>query len=1009
MSEEWGLDMDKSVNNKFFKIDNRTKEDIVKDIKALAESYVPEWIYNLDDPDAGSVIANIYSQMLEDDINKLNLLMYKYQIELMNMIGIKLKQAEPAKCVVTFSLLPMTDEGVYIPQKTKLVADGKDGNKIIFETQNSMYVTGSKITDIYTTSREKGKIINVYNQELQSTQGKSFCLFDYSQEGEQRNEFVFGHDYALNLNTKAVLSVCFSNGKNSIELMQKLSDTNKYEWNYSTANGFVKFDKVEYKDGKILLTKSDNSQKLTLSEDENHTQGDFVSVKQIDNKIFDVLEVNDVKISSCCFDVLPDIVYQDSSQVDVKEFYPFGDKLAVYNECYIASDDVFSKSGAEIVVEFDLSYFKNIIEMNYNENKDYKIIMKKPMVINYDMSEAKAENVVFEYFNGVGWAKLDLDDNYSNLFSGEVLGKTVLKFICPRDIKKIAVNAYERYWIKVRLLKADDCYRVPCSHLVPIIKNLHISYSYKDSGVRPNQVISYSGVTQRDVSDLIKQERSVVIFQPISYDKNSAFIGFDKKFCDGPINIYFDIDGTLKKDGDNIKLEYSCFDDAVGFKQLKIVDQTENFRHSGEIIFLPPHDMAKKNIFNKDRYWIRIVDDKNEFANLKCLKINDIILNTVNVENVETKDPENFYIDKPEPNMKFNLSNKNILYADVFVNEMGSLSIYQMDEMMKENPDDVIAEYDSSGNYFSFFVKWKEVDTFVKSSSFDRHYVLNRLEGVLEFGDSIKGKMPGKQLREAIKVFSVVCNGENGNVDKGAINKIDTMVSFIKGVTNPVSAYVGHDIESVNNALIRGSNIINSYNKLVSERDFERAVMDFSDIINKVKCVASVDEYGESKANVITIAVLTKEFGKNGGAFYSIKDRIKEDLLSKCELCLNKEDLNIVDPMFVALSVDVWIKVNDYNMSFEIKNNILEYLKLFIDPVVGNFHGEGWGIGKLPREVQIYSFLKSKNIGAIIEKIIVTGKMKTMNGQVEKDINQIRYNPFMMGINGDHHVFIDVD
>ena len=934
----------------------------------------------------------------------------------MNMIGIKLKQAEPAKSVVTFSLMATSTDGVYIPQKTKLLANGKDGNKIVFETQNSMYVTNSKIKDIYMTSRTNGKIINVYDYDLQSEQEKSFCLFDYSSKGEQRNELVFGHDYALNLSSKALLSISMSNKKGDNELVSRLCDSAKYEWRYWTPDGFVKFEEVTCKDNKILLQKVQENQtyenhdlQKTLQKSETN-QDSFISVRQIDEKTPDVLKINDIKISSCCFDVLPEIVYQDSSQVNSKEFYPFGDKLAVYNECYIASDNVFSKKGSEITLRFDISYFKNIIEINNSQTQDYKIIMKKPRQVTYDMSETKAENIIFEYYNGIGWAKLDLDSRHDSLFSGEVSGEIVLKFLCPQDIEKVAVNAYEKYWVRIRLLKADDCYRMPCAHLIPIVKNLLISYDYKDNGIRPASILSYSGVAQKRIDDLIgllKKGEGVEIFKPIDYENDCVFIGFDKKFCEGPINIYFDIDGSLKKDKDNIKLEYSCLDSHTGFKSLKFVDKTENFRHSGSIVFLPPYDMVQKNLFNKERYWIKLVDDSNEIAKLSSVKINNIILNTVNVENVETKDPEYFYIDSPVPNMRFSLSNNNILYADVFVNELGDLSIYQMDKMLKENPDSVIAEQDNLGNYISFFVKWKEVENFVESNSDDRHYTLNRLEGVLAFGDAIRGRIPGKQLREAIKVFSVVCNGSNGNVDVGEINKTDMMINFISKVENPVPAYVGNDIENIDKALRRGSNIISSYNRIVSEKDFERAVKDFSDAVDKVKCVALVDEHGNSKPNGITIAVLTKEFKKNSGVFYSIKDKIKENLLKKCEISLKKENLNIIDPILVKLSVDVWINIDDLNMSFEVKNDIIKYLKLFIDPVSGNFHGEGWELGRLPKEVQIYSFLKSKNIDATIEKIIVTGKIKTMSGEVEKDISQIKYNPFMLGVNGEHNVFIE--
>ncbi|MBP0979316.1 MAG: hypothetical protein J6C55_01565 [Oscillospiraceae bacterium] len=1004
-------------NNKFFEIDNRTKNDIITEIKDLAKSYVPEWIYNLDDPDVGSIIASIYAQFLEDDINNLNMLMYKYRIELMNMIGINLKKARPAESVVKFSLLQSADEGAYIPKKTKLVANGKDDSKIIFETKNSVYITNSNICNIYSTSRDLGKIINIFDLESEeSNSKKSFYLFDYSSNGIERNELIIGHRYALNLNKDAVLEIFFDfdfeDNKNN-NIIKNLCDYNKYEWKYlSDNNKYELFKDISFKDNKFILVKDKDSSLVASDNDLMY----YISITQKDNTLSDILKIRDIKISSFCPDILPEIIYQGDYQVNIKEFFPFSDKLNVYNECYIASDDVFSKKDSEVTLKFNLSYFKNLVEMNFKNNQDYKIIMKKPQQQNYDIVDTKVQTVIFEYFNGIGWAKLNLDNNYYNLFSGENSGEVILKFICPSDIEKVSVNAYEKYWIRIRLLKADNCYRVPCYHLVPIINNLRLSYDYQSNGVSPEYLLSYKGVTEELITldssnllDKLNKQESFIIFKPIDYRDNSLFIGFDKKFCDGPISLFFDIEGGFQKQTNNISFEYSSSDTEERFKRLKIIDETENLRHSGCVIFVAPGDMSELNIFNKNRYWLRIVDKENRFKNLKYIKINDIIVNTVKVENIETKDPEVFYIDRAVANMKFNLSSDNILSADVFVNEINDLSIKQMDDMLKQDPDNIIVEYDRSGNYLSFFVKWQEVDNFVKSKPDDRHYMLSRSENIISFGDSIRGRIPSKQLREAIRVFVIVCNGDNANVDIGSINKTDVMINFVNNITNPIPAYSGHDIETTLSALNRGANIISSFGRLVSENDFERAVKDFSDIIDKVKCVACVNEYGEKRPKEITIAVLIRDFQKNSGIFFELKNQIKNNLLEKSEISLREDDLNIIEPVFVELCVDVWVNIKDYNMSFEIKNNILKYLNLFIDPVGGNFYGNGWEIGKIPKEVQIYSFIKSQNIDAVIKKIIVTGKTKDINGVVEKELNQIENNPFIIGINGKHNVYIDFD
>ena len=89
------------------------------------------------------------------------------------------------------------------------------------------------------------------------------------------------------------------------------------------------------------------------------------------------------------------------------------------------------------------------------------------------------------------------------------------------------------------------------------------------------------------------------------------------------------------------------------------------------------------------------------------------------------------------------------------------------------------------------------------------------------------------------------------------------------------------------------------------------------------------------------------------------------------------------------------------------KEDILKYLKLFIDPVSGNFHKRGWEIGELPKEIQIYSFIKSKELDAIINKIIITGKIKNINGIVERELSEMENNPFIIGVNGTHNVFVN--
>ena len=58
------------LNN--LKIDSRTDDDIKKRIAQLAESYVPEWKFDENHPDIGSVIGILYAKQMMDSIDKYN-------------------------------------------------------------------------------------------------------------------------------------------------------------------------------------------------------------------------------------------------------------------------------------------------------------------------------------------------------------------------------------------------------------------------------------------------------------------------------------------------------------------------------------------------------------------------------------------------------------------------------------------------------------------------------------------------------------------------------------------------------------------------------------------------------------------------------------------------------------------------------------------------------------------------------------------------------------------------
>ena len=73
-----------------WKIDKRSREDLENRIEELASSYVPEWHFDRENPDIGSVIAKIFADQMAGNLQRYNQVLEKYHTEFVNMLGISL-------------------------------------------------------------------------------------------------------------------------------------------------------------------------------------------------------------------------------------------------------------------------------------------------------------------------------------------------------------------------------------------------------------------------------------------------------------------------------------------------------------------------------------------------------------------------------------------------------------------------------------------------------------------------------------------------------------------------------------------------------------------------------------------------------------------------------------------------------------------------------------------------------------------------------------------------------
>jgi predicted phage baseplate assembly protein len=126
-------------------LDNRRFADIVAEARALIPRYAPEWTDH-NDSDPGITLVQLFAWMTEMLIYRLNLVPDLNYIKFLQLLGIELKPAQPARAELTFALARDDLEFVIVPRGTQVAAAESGGAQpLVFETETALIALGAKL------------------------------------------------------------------------------------------------------------------------------------------------------------------------------------------------------------------------------------------------------------------------------------------------------------------------------------------------------------------------------------------------------------------------------------------------------------------------------------------------------------------------------------------------------------------------------------------------------------------------------------------------------------------------------------------------------------------------------------------------------------------------------------------------------------------------------------------------------------------------------------------------
>jgi hypothetical protein len=554
-----------------------------EELAARAPDYVPEWRYNPSSLDAGAALALIWDNLFSGTLERYGRLAENCRLALLDTIGSEPKPALPARGYLVFEPDAEADCGIIVSAKTGIA--GPKGSDTVMETDRELVVSPAKIEEIYCALPSQGSVRRHEGRE-------NIPLF--KAEGAETHVWTFYHPYAFAVSRDASLRLYIElNGGDTACLCGGV------EW--------------EFEDGqqwKPLRARQDGDN-LLLEFLENtdapcrRIRFSLPGAGCPDNSL---ISVRAFPTGNALF---PDAVYTEDTQQDGDSVFPFERHFMPGSCFYVACNDALGKPGALVELSFFLRFEDFPIEGYPEWQIHWRKVMKSADLEPPPEYTVQVSEVVWEYFNGTGWAILSAGD--PGMFANGLERRCALRFTCPADIAPTVCGAHEGLYIRARVRTVENIFRIRGYYRAPVLSALRFRYT-GDFPVTDAKV--YGHWETRRLQPGIPAPLIGTLPLP-----GAMYFTFNSPFGQG--SILFDV---VPGKSAPLRWEYSAEN---GWAPLDVHDGTHNLSQTGIVIYQTPVPCAKARMFGREGYWMRVVDIENTYCEFSGLHLLGLYENAV--------------------------------------------------------------------------------------------------------------------------------------------------------------------------------------------------------------------------------------------------------------------------------------------------------------------------------------------------------------------------------------------
>ncbi|MCP2729240.1 putative baseplate assembly protein [Limnofasciculus baicalensis] len=537
----------------------------------------------------------------------------------------------------------------------------------------------------------------------------------------------------------------------------------------------------------------------------------------------------------------------------------------------------------------------------------------------------------------------------------------------------------------------------------PSVASLTLSYSYNSGDTPLSACQTYNNFNYCDRKNQANQNNPWQPFTLTEDTEPTLYLGFDKPFANRAISLYAQVESpnpnevsatninTTNLTSPQLVWEYY---NSQTWQKLAVEDETSTFAERGIIRFIAPTGLTAKTEFGKSLYWLRIRYQNWQNSQFRVQpQLKAFLTNTTWATQSTTIFNEILGSSNGKPNQIFTTSQTPILLEQKLEIQESEIPSTEEQNTIKslEGETAITIRRNDTGEIESVWITWHEVSDFYASGARDRHYVVNRLTGEIEFGDGKHGIIP-PQNRNNIRISSYRTGGGiRGNLAAQRITQLKTTIPYIDSVTNLEPAGGGSNQESIERVKERGAKFLRHRNRAVSVQDIEDLAYEASPDIARVKGIPLIcDSLSEElwldpnnpnynsenhqqlieKKNpgLVKLLIVPRNHSPQPIPSLALIERVENYIRDRASPTLS---LWVGSPQWLEVSVTAEVVPTSWEFTDTVRNTVIQRLESFLHPLTGGVSGEGWAFGREPHQSDFYALIEAINYVDYVRSLLV--------------------------------------